>query len=77
MQMANQPDDCDRERREKKKEDNPTFPSLFAKPARLSTAAVCIGRLSTFQRYRNVQPLLRLLPSRGALVAQRSRIVFR
>jgi hypothetical protein len=49
--MADQPYDCDRKRREEKQKNDPTFPSLLAKRARLSTPPTCLERLSTVQRY--------------------------
>src|SRR5437868_4837943 len=76
VQMADQPYDCDRQRRQKEQKDDPTFPSVFAKPAGPSNAAAWIERLCTLQRYGNVQALLRLLPCRAALVSQRLGIVF-
>src|SRR5215217_6476005 len=76
MHMADQPYDCGCERHEKKQKNNPTFPSVFAKPPPPSKAPARVERLSTLHRYRNVQPLLRLVASRSAFVCQRSRIVF-
>src|SRR5215217_8505011 len=76
MHMADQPYDCGCERHEKKQKNNPTFPSVFAKPPPPCKAPARVERLSALQRYRNVQPLLRLVASRSAFVRHRPRIVF-
>src|SRR6478736_499368 len=60
MQMADEPDDSDRERNQKKKKNDPAFPALFAQRTRSSS---CIERLPGLERDRDLKPLLAAITS--------------